>query len=310
MHSFLTRRSFTSGLMTAALSQSLPCSAKEPAGDRDGWIDAHVHVWHPDTSRYPISKNFQISDMQPPSFTDKELWTICEPAGVKRVVLIQMSFYELDHRYLSEVMQLHPGRFSGVSLIDWNQNRLQAEVKRHKRMGMRGFRMHSRGDAKSWPTDSNVKNLWHLAADHDLAICPLINPEDIESVDALCRQFPKTKVVVDHFARIGVSGSIDGNRLNQLCRLAEHSNTHVKASAFYALGKKEAPYLDLLPMLRQVCEAFGAERVMWASDCPYQVQSPHDYQSSINLITKHADFLSSEEKAAILRTTAERLFFS
>ena len=97
--------------------------------------------------------------------------------------------------------------------------------------------MHSRGDAKDWPTDKNVHQLWKLAADHDLAICPLINPEDIPAVDALCKRFPNTRVVVDHFARIGVSGKIEKERLEQLCRLAEHPHTHVKTSAFYALGE-------------------------------------------------------------------------
>jgi len=306
----LSRREFTTALAAATASQTLTCVGGEAPDPSSNWIDAHVHIWHPDTQRYPISQNFKPEDMQPPSFTQEELWSHCEPAGVTRVVLIQMSFYEYDHRYLSEVMQRYPKRFAGVSLIDWNQNDLKNEVKRHKRAGMRGFRMHSKGDASRWPSDPNVKLLWKLATEHDIAICPLINPEEIEVVDSLCRHFPQTKVVVDHFARIGVDGTLNENRINQLCQLAQHANTHVKASAFYALGKKQAPYRDLLPMLQRVTKAYGAERVMWASDCPFQVQSAHNYQSSIDLVQTHANFLSTQEKDDILRGTAERLFFS
>ena len=306
----LNRRNFCHALTAAALASATSSNAKAAAKNDNNWIDAHAHVWHPDTSRYPISKNFKKEDMQPASFTAQELLAHCQPAGVQRVVLIQMSFYESDHRYMTEVMQEHPKTFSGVSLLDWHTEPLQREVKRHKRAGMRGFRMHSRGDAKDWPTDKNVHQLWKLAADHDLAICPLINPEDIPAVDALCKRFPNTKVVVDHFARIGVSGKIEKERLEQLCRLAEHPHTHVKTSAFYALGDKKPPYLDLLPMVQRVVAAFGADRLMWASDCPYQVQSPHNYQSSIDLIAKLANFLSESEKSAILRGTAERIFFS
>lgn len=306
----VTRRHFCQALTATAIAASTSSVASGATVEAKQWIDAHSHVWHPDTNRYPISSNFKPDAMQPASFTAEELLAHCKPAGVQRVVLIQMSFYESDHRYMSEVMQRYPNTFSGVSLIDWNRKPLQREVKRHKRAGMRGFRMHSRGDAQGWPTDRNVQQLWKLANDHDLAICPLINPEDIPAVDALCKRFPNTKVVVDHFARIGVSGKIEEDRLDQLCRLADHHNTHVKTSAFYALGDKQPPYLDLLPMIQRVVKAFGSDRLMWASDCPYQVQDPHNYQSSIDLIEKHASFLTEADKIAILRGTAERVFFA
>ena len=305
----ISRRRFSK--ITAAISTlgASPMMSQAATTAGKNWIDAHAHVWHPDTERYPISPNFQHSDMQPPSFTDSELLAHCMPSGVNRVVLIQMSFYEYDHRYMTEVMQQHPGVFSGVSLINWKQNRLRAEVKRHAKMGMRGFRMHSRGDAKTWPNDKEVHMLWRAATRHDMAICPLINPEDLSAIHALCKKFPETKVVIDHFARIGVSGVIEPDRLNELCQLAQFPNTHVKTSAFYALGRKTPPYQDLIPMIQKVVDAFGTDRLMWASDCPYQVQPPHDYESSVELITKHATFLTESEKESIMRKTAERLFF-
>ena len=50
-------------------------------------------------------------------------------------------------------------------------------------------------------------------------------------------RFPETPVVVDHFARIGISGTIEEAELAQLCRLARHPKVTVKLSAFYALGE-------------------------------------------------------------------------
>ena len=44
-------------------------------------------------------------------------------------------------------------------------------------------------------------------------------------------------MVVDHFARIGISGTIEEAELAQLCRLARHPKVTVKLSAFYALGE-------------------------------------------------------------------------
>jgi predicted TIM-barrel fold metal-dependent hydrolase len=84
----------------------------------------------------------------------------------------------------------------------------------------------------------------------------------------------------------------------------------VKLSAFYFLGKKNPPYKDVLPLIRQVFEAFGPERLMWATDCPFQVEKPHTYAASLKLIRDHAEFATTFERQWLLQRTAEKLFFS
>jgi predicted TIM-barrel fold metal-dependent hydrolase len=140
-------------------------------------------------------------------------------------------------------------------------------------------------------------------------MCCLIDPPDLPSVARMCQRYPDTTVVIDHFARIGVDGVIRDDHVGQLCRLARFANTYVKVSAFYALGKKEPPYLDLIPMIRRVFDAFGPRRLMWASDCPYQVQPPHTYRASIALVRDHLDFLSGDDRQWLLRKTAESVYF-
>lgn len=275
-----------------------------------GYIDAHVHVWTPNLERYPIDKSFKPTDMQPTSFTAAELLSQCKPLGVDRIVLIQMSFYALDHSYMFDCMSQHPGVFSAVALIDHKSDQVSQNAKELVRRGARGFRIHSQADAHLWPDSSSMKSLWKTAADDGFAVCPLINPQDIQHVDKLCQQFPKTRVVVDHFARIGVSGSVESDRLDELCKLAKYPNVYVKTSAFYALGKKKSPYHDLKPMIRKVLSAYGAERLMWATDCPYQVQGEHTYKASLDLILQDTEVLSSQDKQHLLRDTAHKVFFT
>ena len=62
-------------------------------------------------------------------------------------------------------------------------------------------------------------------------------------------------------------------------------------------------------LARRLGNAFGAKRLMWASDCPFQVQDIHNYEASISLIRDRIDFLSEGEKESILRDTADRVFF-
>ncbi len=314
----MTRRTFTQAGIAAAASFATTATlpgvenlvVAQDKAKSPGWIDAHVHVWHPDTVKYPLSPDFKKMDMQPPSFTADELFKHARPVGVDRIVLIQMSFYGHDHTYMHEMMKSHQGVFSGVALIDHQAKDLSEKVDQLSKMGMRGFRLTSGGNTQTWIDDPGMATLWRKAAENGLAICPLINPADIVHIDALCQKFPETTVVVDHFARIGVSGTIEADRLNNLCNLAKYSNTHVKTSAFYALGKKRIPYDDLIPMIRKVVDSFGPERLMWATDCPFQVQGQHTYEASIALIRDRIDFLSESDKQWMLKLTAEKIFFA
>jgi predicted TIM-barrel fold metal-dependent hydrolase len=152
--------------------------------------------------------------------------------------------------------------------------------------------------------------MWSCSADHGLAMCLLADPDALPAVQNMCAKYPRTRVVIDHFARIGMKGVINERDVDNLCRLADFPQVHVKTSAFYALGKKKAPYTDMGPLIHRLRDSYGAHRLMWASDCPFQVQDGHTYANSIALIRDRLDFLTPEDKSWMLRKTAEKVFFS
>lgn len=303
----ITRRSFVATTSLALAASTLRSSK---AADDSGYIDAHVHVWTPDTKKYPISSDFSVKDMVPPSFTPEELFAHCRPAGVSRIVLIQMSFYKYDNSYMLDVMKQHPGVFGGVAIVDENAGDTPDKMRKMREQGVLGFRLYTdKAKAEKWAGSSGMKAMWTTAADTGQAMCLLSDPDALPVVDAMISKYPKTRVVIDHFARIGVSGKIESADLENLCKLVRHPNVYVKTSAFYALGAKHAPYTDLVPMITRLVKEYGAERLMWASDCPYQVQGDHTYQASVELVTKHLSDLSQTQRTALLKDTAAKVFF-
>ncbi|MBI2823804.1 MAG: amidohydrolase [Planctomycetia bacterium] len=275
-----------------------------------GAIDAHVHVWTPDTAKYPLAAGYRREEMKPPSFTPRELLAHARPCGVARVVLVQMSFYGFDNSYLLDSMRAFPGVFSGIAVIDDGGRDPADEMRRLKSQGVRGFRIYPRNlSVDRWLAAPGMEAMWQCGGRERLAMCCLVNPDALAAIDAMCEKHPETPVVIDHCGRIGTDGEIRDRDVAQLCRLARHKHTAVKASAFYALGKKKAPYTDLAPMIRRLFDAFGPGRLMWATDCPYQVQEGHAYRDSIELVRSRLDFLSDADRQWLLQRAAERVFF-
>lgn len=267
-------------------------------------IDAHVHVWTDDESRYPRAAGQQ--SYAPARFTPEDLFRHSKPAGVNRVVLIQMSFYRFDNSYMLDAMRAHPGVFSGVGIVDAAAPAPDQAMRRLAGQGVRGFRV-TKADGLESP---GMETMWRTAAADGLAICPLVGPDSLPVIDRMCSRHPETVVVIDHLARIGAGGPIRDADIRLLSALSRHPLVNVKASAFYALGNKTAPYRDLAPLIRRIFEDFGPRRMMWASDCPFQVENGHNYQDSINLVRSGLPFLGTDDREWMLRRTAERVFFS
>ena len=160
----LTRRNF---LRTTALAALAPAGCTSLQGAHRGFIDAHVHVWTPDTRRYPLAEGFtREKDMKPASFTPVELFAHSRPQGVTRVVLIQMSFYKFDNRYMLDAIARHHGVFRGVAIVDETKGDACGTMKSLAARGVRGFRLYTdREKAEAWLHSDAMKKMWACAAD-------------------------------------------------------------------------------------------------------------------------------------------------
>ena len=266
----------------------------------------------PTLKRYPLAKSFAVADMSPKSFTAEELLAICRPAGVGRVNLIQMSYYEFDNAYMLDTIAKDPDRFVGTGIIDPLVEKPGEAMKALLPKGVRAFRIQ--------PQYSQ------------LPPCPLARADRLR-VDVRHRRGNRPDPLVLDRARLvsrsrpdvsQVSRNLDDHRpprpdrrrrrhpprrrASPSARSAKHPRMHIKVGAFYALGKKTPPYLDLAPLIKAVVSAYGPKRCLWESDCPFQVVS-HKYTDSLSLVRDHLDFLSDDDKDWLLRKTAEKILF-
>ncbi len=288
-------------------------------------VDAHIHVWSPDFDRYPLSPGFSCDDLWLPSFTPDDHFAYSHPFGKVRLNLVQMTWYGLDHRYILDLIASDPTTYTGTGIVPGVSDVSLAEPGKTMHTlsegGIRAFRV--RGGKTGRPTAFGRANRWldypgHEAmfktgAEHNLALSFLMGLEDLPDLIRMCRRFSATPVILDHLCGVRIRDGVwPEQEIRALCRMARYPGIMLKLGPFQALGDGKAPYLDLLPLIERVVDAFGPERIMWESDSggPVVMQDPHtDFAASIALIREHADFLSASDKQQILVKTAEDFFF-
>jgi predicted TIM-barrel fold metal-dependent hydrolase len=304
------RRSFLKGAGLLGLSAGLSL-ADDLAAQGRRWmtrdsIDAHVHVWDLPNDRFPYGDHEGPAPL--PSFSPEHMLEIARPAGVGRIVLIQI-MYGTDNSYLVDVMKHHPSVFSAIAIVDPQSPSVGQEMSRLASLGVRGLRIMQDDSDGGWLEAPSMRALWRLAAETKLAICCLIQPTSFQALDRMCAEFPDTTVVIDHMGRIGLDGIIREEEIKALCHLAQYPRVYVKVSAFYALGRKQAPFSDLVPIAQALHGSFGPQRLMWGSDSPFQVKPPHTYRESLDFINHGLPFLTAEDRSWMLRRTAAKIFF-
>jgi predicted TIM-barrel fold metal-dependent hydrolase len=276
------------------------------------YVDAHVHVWTDDTGHYPLAKGHKKQDMKPAVFTPKDLFEHTKASGVDRINLIQMSYYGFDNSYVLDMIALYKKTFVGTAVIDPEADGIEKTMTDLGKKGVRAFRIYpklTKAKIEKWLEPAGYGKMFAQAARNGQALSCLIDPDALPEIDRMSKRHPGTVVIIDHLARIGASGTIDEKAVEALCALAKHKKVYVKVGAFYALGKKKAPYTDLSDLIEKVVKAYGVERCAWESDCPFQVVGGHKYKDSIDLVKSKLKFLSDGDREWLLRKTAEKLFF-
>lgn len=301
----MKRRDFIKASVAAGTAASLvSCSSFESKGK----IDCHAHLWPEFPGHIPFHPAVRKEQVKPESFLAEDLMREGTPFGFKRFVLIQHNlFHGFDPSYLKYAAAKYPGHFAVVGSLDPDDEKLDRKMALDAGTVVSGYRVASKDKKDDWLTGKGQDLLWKSAENFDQSVCLLRNRNvTLQSVLDKCKKFPATRVVVDHFGHVDFH---DKKEVEVLWALADLPNVYLKVSKFYGNGRKQPPYLDMLPFVEAVVKRFGTGRLMWGSDCPYQLTEPHNYREAYEIINSKAAFLSVEDKKDLFVNTAEKVFF-
>ena len=217
-----------------------------------------------------------------------------------------------------EASLLHPDRFSYLVRIDRRDPELESVMRAiGSTPNARAFRLQpvwTLEEAEAFGAGA-YEPLLDIAQDLGLPVCWFI-PGYVELLAAYVAKYPKLTFVVDHCG-MGFPGIPPGRDaeaaaraqsvayFDEVLKLAEHPNLALKWShAQTRFGVTDYPYEPLRPLLRRAIEAFGADRLMWASD--KTVMFGHRWSDLLHYLRDDPE-LSPAEKEWILGRSARRV---
>jgi L-fuconolactonase len=265
-------------------------------------IDPHVHVWkHNSGFAFTPGANVPEWDATPEMLLD-----LMKANGVAKTVIIQVIHYRYDNSYLAAVLKQYPQYFHGVCRVD----PLDAAAPDHlsrltEDQGFRGVRLSpAAGDGGDWIRGPLMRPLWERCQSLKVPMTLLTPVSRLPDIAKLIDKFPELTIVIDHMADCPVDHP---EQLEHLTELARYPKVFVKVSHAWSLSKQPYPWTDAQQLVKRLHEAFGPQRLMWATDWPIAKERA-TYPQRLTLVKNDMPFLNNEDKTWMLSKTIERVW--
>jgi predicted TIM-barrel fold metal-dependent hydrolase len=284
-------------------------------------IDGHVHVFLPDSRSYPRT----VDTLAPKerSAPVEVLLATMQEAGVHGAVLVPLGPEDL---YVAQCLARFPGRFVGICVADdevcGRREGVRPEdalARRIEEGGFRGLRMNWLGDPSLPLVDSPACPTFRWMADHQVVLWFYGPAPQLGLLAEVAERYPDLSIVLNHlgfcpdaigidgYARPHVEMALPPPTLPVVIELARSPQVYVMFSGLYGFAKAEYPYGDLSDIVSEVYDAFGAERMLWASDFPWILERP-GYKELLALPGLQGLEITARELESIHGRTAATIF--
>jgi predicted TIM-barrel fold metal-dependent hydrolase len=278
-------------------------------------IDGHVHVFLPQALDAARSV-----DALAPAERSAPLELLLETLdahGVDGAVLVPLG---PEREYVARCLERLPARFVGVCVADETLHADPVhELRNAAAAGFRAVRVGWLGEPGRPLRESTAYPLLKAMAEEGLVLWyygppsqqPLLR-EAVELLPSLvvCLNhlgFCPERMEIDEYGRPHFRTALPPPTLPAVLELADVPQVYVMLSGLYGWSQEPYPYHDLGGVVQALYDAFGAERLFWASDFPWILEHP-GYDALLGLPDRHLPALAAAEREAVRGGTAARIF--
>ena len=270
-------------------------------------VDAHVQFW-----KYTKGKDAWISndrkalqeDYLPEQLTLTEKWN-----DITGLVAVQARNMEVETRFLVEIAQTHPIVKGVVGWVDLAAPDVKEKLQEFSRFPViKGWRHSGENGSDDFLLNADfqrgVGELQAFNYTYDI----LVHNRQWSAAASLVSKFPQQKFVLDHCGNPDIShAGIDEWRF-WISELAKYPNVCCKVSGLFTVApwKRWSPG-DFYPYLDVVFDAFGIDRLLFASDWPTILLSGM-YVQWKSLVEKYMENFSAEQKEKVFGLNAVQFY--
>ncbi|MCA8010403.1 amidohydrolase family protein [Burkholderia cenocepacia] len=222
--------------------------------------DAHAHVISEDAHTYPVVPNRSYTPVPCP---EEDYLAMLDRNGMERGVLVQISVYGTDNRYMLDVLRRHSLRLRGVGVVAPSVT--DHELVEMHEAGVRGLRLNvlyggGVGLDSLETLAARIKDMgWHLQLLLDARQLPEFMPR---------LQKLTLPVVVDHMGHMPIELGMKHPGFQALRHLLTEHGWWAKLSGAYRLSEEPSPH----PKVNEWAQALvdtAPDRLVWGSDWPH-----------------------------------------
>ena len=268
-------------------------------------FDAHIHLWQ---RPYP---GLSIGTLRSGSRDQLEMMlALMDRNGVQKacVVAACVTDNQDNHEFVAEVCSERHDRLIMFSEIPLAGPRRDELLDRSiNRWPARGFRYTVQNQtSQEQLTGTAMDAFWTKVNEAGLLVCLNYGPEHTVLLPPLVERWPKIRWILDHLGQ--PRHDMTDAQYAPVLALARYPNVYVKVSGFYAFtaDSAEYPYPDVFRFVVALRDAYGPQRLMWASDVP-PVLEHSSYRQTYRCL-EHIGQLGPSDRKWILGQAAEKLF--
>jgi predicted TIM-barrel fold metal-dependent hydrolase len=296
------RREFLAG--AAAVGGALPFGSRlrgEQA--RVPVVDTHLHCFAGSADpQFPYHKDAPYTPDEPA--TPEHLLRCMAEGGVDYAVVVHPEPYQDDHRYLEHCLAVGKGKLKGTCLFFADRPDTPARMTAlAKTLPLVAARVHAYSPDRLPPFGKpELRALWKLCGDLGLAVQLHFEPRWAAGFEPLVRDFPAVRVLVDHLGR-----PMQGTPAEYATVLGWAKYPHVVVKLSAVPSKNAFPHRDPQPVVRQLTDAFGADRLMYGGGFGPKATG-ESYRKEWERVAGFLAHLSDADRAKVLGGTAAKLF--
>jgi L-fuconolactonase len=270
-------------------------------------VDAHQHYWRFDAVRDSwitpelgvLRRDFLPADAEP----------LLRAARIDAVVAVQADQSVTETEFLLSLAERHDFIRGVVGWIDLRAPDLADQLDTWRgRERLKGFRHVAQAEADDFLSRPEIVAGVALLGERNYTYDVLVYPRQLAAAARLVEQCAGVRFILDHCAKPPIANGDMAPWRDGFERLASFPNVACKLSGLVTEARWQAwTDADLRPVLDAALDAFGPERLMFASDWPV-CSLAAEYHRVVDTVSEWSRQLTAAERGQVLGGTAQRVY--